>query len=197
MPYSVNPSRSLGYLIFLGVLVAPVAAHNVQTAGDVGGTLHIEPNDNPQAGKPALTWFALTRRGGQVIPLEACECQLAVYAQPRSDNAQPVLEPTLEVVKAEEYQGIPGAAIAFPKAGAYELELRGTPKPGANFQPFELQFPVTVTGASASSASPQAPSPNPAAQQTPATGRALPTFIVPAAIIALGVRWFCLQRSRK
>jgi len=194
MPYSVHPSHSLGYLLLLGVLVAPVAAHNVQTAGDVGGTLHVEPNDNPEAGEPALTWFALTRRGGQVIPLKECNCQLAVYAQPRSDNSQPVLEPALEVVKAEQYQGIPGAAIAFPQAGAYELELRGTPKPGTNFQPFELQFPVTVTGA-ASTASPQAQSPSQVAK-TPATGRALPTFIVPVAIIALGVLWFFLRRSK-
>lgn len=194
MPYSVHPSRSLGYLLLLGVLVAPAAAHNVQTAGDVGGTLHIEPNDNPQAGKPALTWFALTRRGGQVIPLKECSCQLAVYAQPRSGNSQPVLEPTLEVVKAEQYQGIPGAAIAFPKAGAYELELRGTPKAGANFQPFELQFPVTVTGAASAASPPQ--SSRQATPQTPATGRALPTFIIPAVIIALGALWFFLKRSK-
>jgi len=193
MPDLVNPSR-MGYLLLLAVLVAPAAAHNVQTAEDVGGTLHIEPNDNPQAGKPALTWFALTRRGGQVISLKECNCQLAVYAEPR-DNSQPVLEPTLEVVKSAEYQGIPGAAIAFPKTGAYELELRGTPKPGANFQPFELRFPVTVTGASTSAASSPQPS-RQATPQTPATGRALPTFTVPAVIITLGALWFFLRRSQ-
>ncbi len=72
-----------------------------------------------------------------MIPLKECNCQLAVYAEPR-DNSQPVLKPTLEVVKAA-VPGIPGAGIAF-KAGAYELELRGTPKPGANFQPLNYSF---------------------------------------------------------
>lgn len=136
--------------LLLGLLAAtltntsPVSAHKVEISGDVGATLHIEPNDNPQAGKAALTWFALTRKGGEVIPLEQCDCELAVYAEPRNQSTQPLLQPPLKAVSSEGYKNIPGAEIVFPKPGAYQVELKGTPKAGASFKPFELNFNVTV-----------------------------------------------------
>jgi len=38
------------------------------------------------------------------------------------------MKPTLKPVSAQQYQGIPGADITFPRAGIYELKLSGTPK---------------------------------------------------------------------
>ncbi|NEO99194.1 MAG: hypothetical protein F6K58_11025 [Symploca sp. SIO2E9] len=131
--------------IFNAQQLNPAVAHKVQTNADVGATFHIEPNHNPRAGEPARTWFALTRTGGQLIPLEQCECKLAVYEQPSAAGDSPILEPTLKAISAEQYQGIPGADIIFPKAGAYELELSGAPKSGANFQEFNLKYTVNVS----------------------------------------------------
>lgn len=145
---------TIKYLLFLSCLVIsitniyPVSAHKVEVAGDVGGTLHIEPNDNPRAGEPSQAWFALTRRGGRVIPLSQCNCQLAVYAQPYAAGEPPLLEPQLEPVAAERYQGIPGAEVVFPKPGIYQLQLNGKPVSGARFKPFEFKFEVTVAGGS-------------------------------------------------
>ncbi|BBD69343.1 hypothetical protein NIES4072_33310 [Nostoc commune NIES-4072] len=142
------------YLLFLSCLVisvtnlSPASAHKVEVAGDVGGTLHIEPNDNPRAGEPSQAWFALTRRGGRVIPLSQCNCQLAVYAEPYAAGEPPLLEPQLEPVAAERYQGIPGAEVVFPKPGIYQLQLNGKPVSGARFKPFEFKFEVTVAGGS-------------------------------------------------
>ncbi|MCC5622331.1 hypothetical protein [Nostoc sp. CHAB 5715] len=146
------------YLLFLSCLVisitnlSPASAHKVEVAGDVGGTLHIEPNDNPRAGEPSQAWFALTRRGGRVIPLSQCNCQLAVYAQPYAAGEPPLLEPQLEPVAAERYQGIPGAEVVFPKPGIYQLQLNGKPVSGARFKPFEFKFEVTVAGGSTQNA---------------------------------------------
>ena len=145
---------TIKYLLFLSCLVIsitniyPVSAHKVEVAGDVGGTLHIEPNDNPRAGEPSQAWFALTRRGGRVIPLSQCNCQLAVYAEPYAAGEPPLLEPQLEPVAAERYQGIPGAEVVFPKPGIYQLQLNGKPVSGARFKPFEFKFEVTVAGGS-------------------------------------------------
>ncbi|MBW4452503.1 MAG: hypothetical protein KME55_07290 [Nostoc indistinguendum CM1-VF10] len=145
---------TIKYLLFLSFLVIPIAnldpalAHKVEISGDVGGTLHIEPNDNPRAGEPSQAWFALTRRGGRVIPLSQCNCQLAVYAQPYAAGEPPLLEPQLEPVAAERYQGIPGADITFPKPGIYQLQLNGKPISGARFKPFQFKFEVTVAGGS-------------------------------------------------
>jgi hypothetical protein len=142
------------YLLFLSCLVisitnlSPASAHKVEVSGDVGGTLHIEPNDNPRAGEPTQAWFALTRRGGRVIPLSQCNCRLAVYAEPYAAGEPPLLEPQLEPVAAERYQGIPGAEITFPKPGIYELQLNGKPASGARFKPFQFKFEVTVAGGS-------------------------------------------------
>ncbi|NEO50138.1 MAG: hypothetical protein F6K55_41065 [Moorea sp. SIO4A3] len=124
----------------------PIISHNIKTSADVGATFHIEPNHNPRAREPALAWFALTRQGGQRIPLEQCDCQLVVYSKSSSDQGNsPILEPQLKAISAEQYQGIPGADIVFPKAGVYELVLSGTPKSGASFKPFEIKYDVTVT----------------------------------------------------
>ncbi len=132
--------------LLLSVLIAtPVAAHTLKVSGDVGGLLHIEPYDNPVAGKPALAWIALTKRGGQLIPLSQYNCQLTVYPEPHTEGVTPpLLKPRLRAVSAQQYQGIPGAEIVFPKAVAYELELSGTPKAGASFKPFQLSYTVNV-----------------------------------------------------
>jgi len=151
-----NKSKSLGLLVFSALLVeaaipsAPqlnsisVLAHQVQVSGDVAATFHLEPNHNPRAGQPARVWFALTRRGGQIIPLEQCNCKLAVYPKNRKDGDKPRMQPPLKAVSAEKYQGIPGADIVFPKAGIYELELSGRTQNKANFKPFKLSYTLTV-----------------------------------------------------
>lgn len=125
-------------------LAAPVLAHRVEISGDIGGTMHIEPNDNPRAGEPGLTWFALTRPGGERVPLSACDCQLRVFAQPYQPNSLPIQTPPLKPVSAEGYEGIPGAEITFPQVGAYELVLEGKPTTPGDFESFQLRFDVTV-----------------------------------------------------
>ncbi|MEO1791382.1 MAG: hypothetical protein AAFR25_04050 [Cyanobacteria bacterium J06629_19] len=127
-------------------------AHTVEIEGDVGATLHIEPNDTPRAGEESLSWFALTRKGGETIPLSACDCQLSIYSQPKSDTA--LLTPSLNPVDAEGYQDIPGARFAFPNVGAYTLTLSGTPKQPEDFTPFELNFDVTVAAGQSAPAQP-------------------------------------------
>lgn len=190
-------SKYLGWLLFLAFATS-ATAHKVQTAADVGATLHVEPNDNPRAGEPAQTWFALTRKGGQVIPLQQCNCQLAVYSEPRT-STPPLMKPLLSAISVEQYQGIPGAAIAFPTPGAYELELSGTPKAGADFQPFELNFNVTVTGAAPDASPPPVQEPGQSApQDTPETGRAIPMmFTIPGVIVGLGILWLLVRLKQK
>lgn len=151
-----NKSKSLGLLVFLGLLVQagifPIPplnstsafAHEVEVSGDVAATFHLEPNHNPRAGETAKIWFALTRRGGQIIPLEQCNCKLAVYPKGYKQGDKPLIEQPLRAVSAERYKGIPGADIVFSNAGIYELELSGTAKITANFKPFKLSYTVTV-----------------------------------------------------
>ncbi|MDM3845387.1 MAG: hypothetical protein PT118_21715 [Aphanizomenon gracile PMC644.10] len=139
--------RYLLLLILSGLIVATntqVLAHTVKISADVGGTIHLEPNDNPRAGEVTQTWFALTRKGGKVIPLKDCNCRLAIYAEPHVAGEPALIEPRLKSIQAERYEGIPGAEITFPKPGAYQLQLSGKPVTEGSFKPFELKFFVTV-----------------------------------------------------
>jgi hypothetical protein len=190
MSHLASTTKSLGWFLFLGLLITPALAHNVEVSGDVAATFHLEPNHNPKAGEPAQVWFALTRKGGQIIPLEQCKCKLAVYSQPRSQDTSPVLEPPVKPISADGYQNIPGAEIVFPKVGAYEVELNGTPKAGANFKPFQLNYQVTVAaGAAASAAHLPSQSSQPSGQwQTSAI--ALSTFL------GLGILWLGLRQFK-
>jgi hypothetical protein len=194
-------SGSIKYLLFLSCLVIsimnihPASAHKVEIGADVGATLHIEPNDNPRAGEPTQAWFALTRKGGKVIPLKQCKCRLAIYAEPHSPKEPALLEPSLTPVTAERYQGIPGADIIFPKPGAYQLQLSGSPANGASFKPFKFKFEVTV--ASGTTANPQlVQDVNNAPTQSINTG--LGTIVTALAILlGLGILFFLVQTVRR
>jgi hypothetical protein len=144
--------RALYSLIPLAILVAgltPAWAHEVELAGDVAGTWHVEPDHNPKAGEPAQVWVALTREGGSLLPFDQTNCTLGVYETPRVKTDAPVLQPTLQAINAEQYQGIPGATVTFPKTGIYELTLSCTPKTAAAFQPFEMTYDVVVASGTA------------------------------------------------
>lgn len=143
-----NLSLMAGLLIS-SLAVLPAQAHKTAVSGDVAGTWHLEPNHSPKAGEPARVWVALTQQGGQVIPLEQCDCTLAVYAANQS-GAAPVVQPTLQAMSPERFQNIPGAEITFPELGEYRLVLTGRPQANATFAPFELSYTTVVAGGSRS-----------------------------------------------
>lgn len=132
------------WIVFLALPISPAHAHTVKASGDVAATFHIEPHHTPQAGEPAQAWFALTHKGGSMIPLKECNCHLAVYSESHIAGSPPLLEPALKAISTDQYQGIPGSDIVFPKSGIYELELSGTPKTGESFTPFKLTYEVIV-----------------------------------------------------
>lgn len=170
-----NGCDRLRFAPLLGILLVLIwgtiaVAHNVEVAGDIAGTWHIEPNHAPKAGEPAQIWIALTRQGGKILPLEQGNCQLGIYAAPRQQGDEPILQPTLKAIAVEQYQGIPAANVVFPKTGLYEVELGCTPKTAGDFAPFQMAYEVTVaTGASVPSPTTQIPSPSPNPSASPAT----------------------------
>lgn len=195
-------------LLLLTMFSAPAIAHNVEIAGDVAGTWHIEPDHNPRAGEPAKVCVALTRKGGDILPLEQANCKLAVYPQPHTEGDQPILQPQLKAIAIEKYQGIPGADLVFPKPGLYEMELSCIPKTAGTFEPFEMRSEVTVAAGTAQV------SPVPTAAQSPAnsagvdrsddmkasersSGQKAVIYWVFPVILGLGLLRFLSKRSRK
>lgn len=176
---------------------SPAFAHKVEVTADVAGTWHVEPNHAPKAGESAQVWIALTRKGGELLPLEQSNCQLAVYAMPRTEGEQPLLQPALEAITAEQYEGIPGAEVVFPETGLYELELGCTPKTAGDFTPFQMRYQVTVATAAspAPAASPLAKSPNQPEANSQASGQwnRAPLLLVP---FGLGIVGLLLTRRK-
>ncbi|MDJ0676027.1 MAG: hypothetical protein QNJ36_11695 [Calothrix sp. MO_167.B42] len=176
--------------------VEPGFAHKVKVEGDVGATLHIEPNDTPRAGEPSQTWFALTRKGGKIIPLAECNCQLSVYAEPHVAGETPLLQPTLKAVTAERYRGIPGTVINFPRPGAYQLQLSGKPSTGQGFRPFTLKFDVTVAvGSNNKTAHSQPTQPVVSTEDNKSNNWILPVIAI--AFLSAGfISFFVLRRGK-
>ncbi len=165
--------------------------HNVKTSDDVAALFHIEPDHNPKAGQASRAWFALTKKGGELISLEECNCKLEVH----QEGSELLLKPPLKAISADQYQGVPGAEIVFPKAGIYELEISGTAKDGQSFQPFELSYSVTVQSGVATQP-PIAPSSISQAPTATGTASANRWFVPEAAIVALlGVGIWLIKRK--
>ena len=126
----------------------------------MGVTFHIEPDHSPRVGKTSQAWFALTRKGGQLIPLSECDCVLKVYLESKNNSAkEPILTPPLIAISPEQYQNIPGANLVFPQPGIYQLELTGKPIQEGDFSPFQVSYPVTVNPGISSSQKTDNPTP--------------------------------------
>lgn len=194
MQLRINPISVFAGLLSFGVLGPPVAAHTVKAAKDVAVMFHLEPNHNPKAGEPAQAWFVLTQTGGQVIPLEQCNCRLNIYNEQQPQGSAPVLNPPLQAVSAERFQGIPGAEIVFPEPGVYQLELEGQPQSAQQFQPFQIRFAVTVATGTVTAQAPKPPKPDTKQQDQGPAGTEV--MFGGAIAIILGLVFVVLVRRR-
>lgn len=131
----------LSCAIFTTMTSELAIAHEVRTSQEVGGTIHIEPNDRPVAGKKTRIWIALTKRGGEVIAYEKCNCRMEVRSL-TDKSIKFTVSDSLAIL--ERYLGLSSKEVTFPQVGRYELKLIGLPRNDANFQPFELTFTTNV-----------------------------------------------------
>lgn len=169
-------------------LSAPALAHEVQVAGDVAGTWHVEPNHNPKSGEPALIWVALTKQGGEIVPLSTANCQMDIYRQPQTAAEVPIASPNLKAINIETYQGIPSAEVVFPQAGLYTAKLNCTPKNPADFSPLQMEYNITVAAGTQPPSTPVV-MPEPAISPTASlvnTGESNPAFPSPTLIVSFG-----------
>jgi hypothetical protein len=199
MPYISSLTKNLGWIIILICVISPAAAHNIQVKGDVAGLWHVDPNHSPKAGEKARAWVALTRKGGKILPLSEANCQMAVFSKPRKPNDKPILQPTVQAINAEKYQGIPGAFVVFPNTGLYQLQLSCTPKTPGDFRAFEMSYDVTVATAATEQPTTQVSPQTVSGANT--TTKTEDTSILPVAlpiVIGLGVvgiaAWFIKKR---
>ena len=120
---------------FLVALHPPAAlAHLLQTDGDVGVLMHVDPGDEPVVGEPSTFLIEITDRR-EAFTLDACDCRLRVL-----QNDREVLSETLKGDKSASV----AVPFVFADAGIYRAEVTGNPRPGAALRAFRVAFDVRV-----------------------------------------------------
>src|SRR5689334_22170899 len=89
------------------VVIAPQAsAHSLETDGNIGGVIHIDPDDSPVAGEAAVLFFELKDKTRQ-FEFQHCDCRITISSEGRQFYAGPL---TSLVYR-----------YTFPQAGDYQI----------------------------------------------------------------------------
>ncbi|MBI4783906.1 MAG: hypothetical protein HY785_21690 [Oscillatoriophycideae cyanobacterium NC_groundwater_1537_Pr4_S-0.65um_50_18] len=139
LPIFILSVFGIAFAPLIGTLPSIAYRQQVASSNSVGASIHLEPNDTPQANQASPMQFVLTQRGGGLIPPESCACQVAIYNSANQTIAQNI---PLSTASTKASQAIE-AMITFPAADSYTVVLSGQSKDDT-FQPFELIFPVIV-----------------------------------------------------
>lgn len=115
-----------------------VFAHGELTDEGINAEMHIDPNDNPIVGEEARFYFTFIDPSGQ-FELKRCDCTVVLLKDETELDRQPVLFTESEFASLGSF---PLYTKTFSESGTYELELIGSPKDGAVFQPFQLHYDV-------------------------------------------------------
>lgn len=119
-------------------------AHETHTDANVSAQMHIDPNDRPAVGQEAKFYFTFKDSSGQ-FQLQQCDCKITLLKDDVEIETQPVQ------ISDSAFASLGSSPLytkTFTEPGEYELELTGTPKNGAVFQPFELHYDVQTQPAS-------------------------------------------------
>jgi len=114
-------------------------AHVLQTDGDIGAVLHINPDDNPVSGTPISYVLSFADTTGRMT-LPKCACGITIL-----ENGHQVARKPLVATAAMQSDD----TFTFPKPDVYILKISGAPKTPGAFQPFTLSYTVRVSGGQA------------------------------------------------
>jgi hypothetical protein len=123
---------SVSFFIFSAHLVY---AHFPSTDGDMTVTLHVDPNDDPTAGKQAHLYF-LFDDSTKKFALANCTCTVSITELDKQTNAY-----QLSALKNSK-PSIWGASLpyVFTERNVYHIVLKGVPKKANAFQPFTVSW---------------------------------------------------------
>ena len=124
-------------LLFVVVSIVPLLAHahTLESDGDIGAILHIEPDDDPIIRQPSTLHFDISDRTNK-FNAQRCECVLKV-----TKGLEEVASISLQAPLRTKLQ----TAYTFPEAGVYSLRLTGSSKDENLFSPFSLSYDLRVT----------------------------------------------------
>jgi hypothetical protein len=118
-------------LVVLSV-TAPVQAHFLAIDGNIGVTLHVDPNDDPVANQPATFFFDVADKAGK-FTLANCTCQASLL-----QNGKQIYTQSIAATGFTQA----GFGYTFTSPGVYGVRLVGTPLTSNAFQPFTINWNI-------------------------------------------------------
>ncbi len=135
----MSTARLLGFALLallaglcLLVIPSPSLAHTLKTDGNIGGLLHVDPNDEPFANAPATIYFELTDKTGKTTPAN-CACEMVVERNGKQLSDQFLYPEDARLLQTE-------ISYTFSEPGVYQVRFFGR----AAMQQFNLSFDVRV-----------------------------------------------------
>jgi hypothetical protein len=103
-------------------------AHSLKNTGTISALMHINPNEDPVAGKESEILFLINDKDKKFQP-ENCDCQASVMF-----GTTTLLNQQVSTAKTS-YRGIfaPAIPFTFPQKGIYNIKLTGEPKNEQSF----------------------------------------------------------------
>ena len=124
----------------LPMLGHPVQAHILNQDNGIYAILHIDPDDNPQAGTPTILLLTFGANDGTFV-LGDCACNVSV----QSNNQTIYKTSPVPAFVGSSYQAI--SKVTFPSIGIYQLTVNGSSKTH-KFPNFSLNYVVRVSTSS-------------------------------------------------
>ncbi len=117
---------------------SPVFAHVLQTDGNIGAVLHIEPDDDPIVGQPAQLLFDMRDKTGR-FQGQSCDCEVVI-----TEAGKQIYSQTLYAQTPNPALNNPVLTFTFPQKDVYQIQVVGKPTKNHVFQPFTLSYSIRV-----------------------------------------------------
>jgi len=113
-------------------------AHVLQTDGNIGAVLHIDPDDDPIAGQQSSFFFEFKDKQSKFQPTN-CNCTFSILENGKDIYTQPLFQNNTD-------PNLQNASIffTFPQKDVYQIKVTGKPNSEGAFQHFNLTYDIRV-----------------------------------------------------
>ncbi len=142
--YSITFKRILLVVVALLAITVvgakTVYAHELQSEGSVHVIMHINPDDNPIAGKQSTLVFYVFDDQENFSGTH-CACNVGVTMDGTKLLSKPIN------IGDKGFNHVGELPFSFPMLGDYQINFSGKPIDGSSFQTFNLNYPLAVSQA--------------------------------------------------
>ena len=131
------------FTLTLSLSASSVLAHFLETDGNIGAVLHLDPNDDPIAGQASAFFLEFKDTSGKFDPL-TCTCSADIYKGEQKVASLPLFAGNGSRLVSGSGQATGNASFTFPNKDVYTMKVVGMPLQSGAFQPFTLNYSIRV-----------------------------------------------------